>query len=272
MPLPSLEVIKEWKIADLRNWLTDPGTQEGWDYDFKLDLPDSRNDKEKSSVRSCYCSFANSRDGIIFYGIDDNKQIQGLGYDHNFKNRVSHILSSDVFPQIKEWDLFHVIYTTTRKRKCVYLVLVKESFYSDKPHVTDGRIWVRENGHRDYIKTGVDIQRHFLLPDKLFPKYTNIIIFILENIIKNYQGHIPFFDSLVLARFKHFLQESCANDLRRDVFIPILNNIVELEGRMPVLSDGYAKMMNVQGSAWEAKKNEADDIAQQLIDALRRAS
>ncbi len=270
MSLPSLVIIKNWKIADLKNWLNDPMTQEGWDYDFKVDLPDSRNDREKGNLRACYCSFANSRSGMIFYGVDDNKQVQGLDYDQNLKNRVSHILSSEIYPPIKEWDLFNIIFTNSRKNRCVYLVLVKESFYSDKPHVTDGRVWVRENGHRDYIKTGIDMQRHFLIPDKIFPKYIDIIIKALENIKNNYQGHIPFLDVMVLQRFKFFLQESCVNDIRRDIYAPLLNDLIDLETRMPNLSDGYVRSLSMQGNDWQNKKNDVDNIVQRLSDALRR--
>lgn len=254
----------------MKSWLNDPMTQEGWDYDFKVDLPDSRNDREKGNLRACYCSFANSRDGMIFYGVDDSKKVQGLSYDQNFKNRISHILTSEIYPPIKEWDLFHVVFTNSRKNRCVYLIFIKESFYSEKPHITEGRAWVRENGHRDYIKTGIDIQRHFLIPDKLFPRYTDVVIRVFENIKNNYQGHVVFLDVMILQRFKVFLQESCANDIRRDVYAPLLNDLGELETRMPTLSEGYMRSLSIQGNDWQNRKNEVDDIAQRLIDTLRR--
>lgn len=268
MSLPSLVIIKSWKITDLRIWLNDPITQEGWDYDFKVSLPDSRNDREKRSFRACYCSFANSRDGLIFYGVDDSKQIQGLDYDQNFKNKISHILSSDIYPPIKEWDLFHVIFTNSRKNKCIYLIIVKESFYTDKPHITDGKMWVRENGHRDYIRTGADVQKHFLIPDKLFPKYVDVIIKVLENIKNNYQGHVSFLDTIVLQRFKFFIQESCINNVRCDVYTPLLNDLNDLERQMPTLSERYMRSLGIQGNDWQNTKNEVDRIAQKLIDAL----
>ncbi|KKS93227.1 MAG: hypothetical protein UV70_C0013G0006 [Parcubacteria group bacterium GW2011_GWA2_43_13] len=270
MSLPSLAIIKNWKIADLKSWLSDPMTQEGWDYDFKVDLPDSRNDREKGNLRACYCSFANSRDGMIFYGVDDNKGAQGLSYDQNFKNRISHILTSEIYPPIKEWDLFHVVFTNPRKNRCVYLIFIKESFYSEKPHITDGRVWVRENGHRDYIKTGIDIQRHFLIPDKLFPRYSDVVIRVFENIKNNYQGHVVFLDVMILQRFKVFLQESCTNDIRRDVYAPLLNDLGDLETRMPTLSEGYMRSLSIQGNDWQNRKNEVDNIAQRLIDTLRK--
>jgi hypothetical protein len=129
---------------------------------------------------------------------------------------------------------------------------------------------VRENGHRDYIKTGIDIQRYFLIPDKLFPRYVDIVIRVFENIKNNYQGHIVFLDVMILQRFKVFLQESCTNDIRRDIYAPLLNDLNDLEIRMPTLSEGYMRSLSTQGNDWQNRKNEVDNIAQRLIDTLRR--
>ena len=270
MSLPSLQILKTWKISDLKRWLKDPSTQEGWGYDFKASLPHSKDNEEKQRMRATYCAFANSKGGIIFYGINDNKNISGLSYDKNFKNRVSDVIAAHIYPPIKEWDLFHTLFTTKNKDMCVYAVLIKESFYTDKPHINDGRIWRRENGHRDYIKSGLDIHKHFFVPEKIYPAYTDVILKVLDGIKSNYQGHIPFLDVIVLQRFMSFLEESCKNDFRRNDYSSILNNFSKLQSKLMTLQKNYATFFNEQGKQWQTDKQEVDDIISTITETLRR--
>jgi len=152
--------IRNWKYSDLENWLKNPSTQESWDYDFKLRITDPRDNKGKDRLRHVFCSFANSKGGLVFFGIYDDKSIIGLSYDRNFQTKVSHVVNRKILLPIRNWSLFHTI-KIPNKEKYIYIIQIKESFYTDKPHITDSKVYIRENGHCKIIENGLELRRIF---------------------------------------------------------------------------------------------------------------
>ena len=118
--------IRNWKYSDLENWLENPSTQESWDYDFKLRIADPRDNKGKDRLRHVFCSFANSRGGLVFFGIYDDKSIIGLPYNHNFQTKISDIVGRGIFPPIRNWSS-HTI-KIPNKEEYIYIVQVTRVF------------------------------------------------------------------------------------------------------------------------------------------------
>ena len=67
------EDIKTWDFQKLKEWLDDPITQENDQFDFIENLQ-QRDEKAKLRIRKKFCSFANTNEGFLFFGINKTKK------------------------------------------------------------------------------------------------------------------------------------------------------------------------------------------------------
>ncbi len=242
----------DWEYRDLENWLRDPSCQESWDYDFKLRIPDSRNNKGKDRLRHVFCSFANSKRGLVFFGISDDKSIIGLSYDHNFQTKVSNIVSSKILLPIRNWSLFHTI-KIPNKEKHIYIVQVSESFYTDKPHMTDGRAYIRENGHCKPIENGLELRRTFLLEDNFYPEYIRPVQDILGRLKKSYDAHLPLLDTIIFHNLRLYLEAGCIDEARMHDYRRLLNLFQKIEALLPKVKKSFGA--SISGGKDEYRDN-----------------
>lgn len=226
------EIIKTWNYQNLKNWLKDPSTQEGWDYDFKSNIPDRRDNEGKKRLRQVFCSFANSKGGLIFFGVSDNKSINGLPYDQNFQTKVNNIVSRKILPPIDKWLLFHTI-QVSNKKKYVHIVQVNESFYTDKPHMTGCLVYIRENGRCKPIENGLELRRIFLLEDNFYPEYIKPIQEILKKIKQSTDAHLSLLDTVILQKLRSYLVDKCTDKAKMHDFLPLLNLFKKIEALLP---------------------------------------
>jgi schlafen family protein len=204
------EEIKTWSFEKLDDWLRHSSNQEGWDVEFKERLPDSRNDIDKDKLRQAFCSFANSQDGIIFFGITDDKLPQGLMPDPQFQTKLSQIVSEKIFPPLQptKWGLVHTIALPNHKEVCV--VRVEESFYTFKPHMNNGKVYKRLNGHKQEISNGEELRRIFL-KEEFYPEHKSVLINILQEMVEKCDGSLSYMDVIFFEKFKSYLSRSLTN-------------------------------------------------------------
>ena len=95
------EDIKTWDFQKLKEWLASLITQENNQFDF-IESIQQQDDKTKDRIRSKFCSFANTKDGFLFFGIDDKtKEPVGIeNIQHEFITRLNRIVSKNIFPEI----------------------------------------------------------------------------------------------------------------------------------------------------------------------------
>lgn len=91
------EDIKTWDFRKLKEWLADPITQENNQFDFIENLQ-QKNQDANDRIRSKICSFANSNDGFLFFGITDKKEPIGMGnVQQEFTTRLNRTVGKKFF-------------------------------------------------------------------------------------------------------------------------------------------------------------------------------
>jgi len=261
--------VKNWDYKTLKEWLKDPSTQEGWDYDFKSQLPNSRNKCDKDNLRATFCSFANSNDGLIFFGISDEQSAVGIPYDQNFQTKVSAIISRKISPPIRNWSIFHSI--RINNNNFVYVVLIRESLYTDKPHMINCKVWIRENGHRREINNGIELQRLFFLPEKYYPQYDELTIRVFERIKRSTDATVPFLDNLLLQKLKIYLEDSCKDNNKKNGYLPLLGIFSKIEKELPRLRRSFLESI-IEGNnrAFLDAKNQLEKLIGEFLNKFEK--
>ncbi|HAG27422.1 TPA: hypothetical protein DCG61_01400 [Patescibacteria group bacterium] len=150
------EISKLTGVGDLRSYLRQNFVVEDNLLDFKRDRP-----TDPKKIRKVLCSFANCRGGIVFFGIDDSKQIYGVPENSEFLTLLNRDIGT-VKPQLRVGTV--EILKTFKVRgqaKYVHCVLIKPSLSIDKPHVCDSLIYIRSNGESLVVESGVQLRREF---------------------------------------------------------------------------------------------------------------
>jgi hypothetical protein len=125
---------------------------EGYNVDFKLSVP--------SKVRELsqdVCAFANSEGGYILIGIDNKNQIVGAAINNTKRSAIQDAVR-DISPAINV-----NIYSIVVDGKTVWVMDVHSG--KDKPYVTSGAIYVRENTNSQKLTTAEEIRSFFLHND-----------------------------------------------------------------------------------------------------------
>lgn len=146
---------KRWSIKDLQDLLKDPATMEDRNIEFKSQLP-SRDIHGKQRLRETFCAFANTKGGLVFFGINDDKSIRGIVYDGEFETKLGQIVNSEVMPIIN-WDVVNTL--AVQEGLNVYIVAIFESPYFNKPHITNERVFIRYSGEKRAINDGMTLRR-----------------------------------------------------------------------------------------------------------------
>ena len=78
-------------IGGLQDLLENPAFMEDSDIEFKSQLP-SGDTSGKKRLRETFCAFANTKGGLVFFGINDDKSIRGISNDGQFKTKLGQIV------------------------------------------------------------------------------------------------------------------------------------------------------------------------------------
>jgi len=194
--------IKNANNTDLVNILANPDFTEDKYIEFKAEFYTGNQSAEE--LRKDFSAFANSGGGLIFFGIDNRKNICGIDYSE-IRGGISQKLSQLYI----NWDIINSILLPSGK--CVYITQIEEiSLYWKKPIITDGSVWYRDNG----ICVKVNNIYEYFKYDKFLPydiKYFEYLCNedrdILERLEYGYQS-IPFYYIRIFAEFEIFLKNS----------------------------------------------------------------
>ncbi len=201
----NFNIIKNWKYSDLVDWLKSINTQECSLYDWKYKI-----DLNPDNLRRIFCAFANTKGGLIFFGVNNKKKIIGVKEDMELKTKINRVINSKILPPvpINNWEISAI--EIPKKKLVVYITYILPSLYLERPHVTEHRIYIRGNGENQPLNDGAQIRRLFLI-EKFQPDH----IYQLKNEldrIKNCKFHPDEIDFMYLKQAKEYLEEGVKNN------------------------------------------------------------
>jgi predicted HTH transcriptional regulator len=217
------ELIKlEYK--DFKEWLAKLDTQECFLYDWNIMI---NGQQGAQGVRNSFCSFANIDGGIIFVGVDNQKNMIGVDEDSELRTRVDQIISSGIFPPIPTlgWDIKSI--KISRKKKYIYCIGIFPSPFYTKPHITENKIYKRGNGRNIPLHDGTELRSLFLL-DRFDPKDIKHLEQDL-NKLKNVRFEPDHIDVLYLKLLKEYIEAGCqSRDTSFVELLKLLKDIIAL--------------------------------------------
>lgn len=194
--------ILNWGQDELKEFIDNPAAIENDRYEFK------RIYKSKAKeIRKDFSSFANFKGGFIFYGVDNNKNICGVDKDDEITTFLNRSLNNVCLqPPIEKWELIKAIRVTKRKpEKYVYIYYVHPTLFINRPHVSDGVIYIRQNGESKQISSGIEIRRQFFTA-KFYPEHIDQLELELEN-IRDYEYKGSELDIIYIRYLGAYLNE-----------------------------------------------------------------
>lgn len=167
---------------ELISFLMQPKNDEGLDHDFKKGLPHPGDAKGISRLNKCFCAFANTRGGRLFFGVDDNKNCIGIEYNKEFAKHLSDKLSKEIKPEILRWQVLEPIAMPDGNR-LIYVTHINECSSYHKPHLFGGIAYFRIGSSCVAIKDGSDLRRR-LDVDRFSPNHIEILESKLDALIR----------------------------------------------------------------------------------------
>lgn len=221
------EDIKTWDFKKLKGWLVSFITQENNQFDFIGNLQ-AKNEKATDRIRSKLCSFANTNDGFLFFGIDDKtKEPVGIeNVQQEFTTRLNRIVSKKIFPGIPPQNYKPIHYIRNDNNRYIIVVKIIKSSKNLIPHMVNCKVYTRENGESKPIEDGS------ILKEKFSQRFYSSDIKQLEHNlekIKNYNYRPDEIDFMYLKELKIFLEEHSKENILSDYedLLSKLKSIVE---------------------------------------------
>jgi hypothetical protein len=134
---------------------------EGWYIEYKIDFPKKNGIIEGNKIAKSVSSFANTKGGWIFYGIESNDKniatnLRGIDQNEytNLSDHLSRIISSNVTPK----PVFHFKTVPLECGRDIFIIKIDES--PTPPYITSqGIIYQRENNESNPIKDRYIIEK-----------------------------------------------------------------------------------------------------------------
>ncbi|MEA3429627.1 MAG: ATP-binding protein [Thermodesulfobacteriota bacterium] len=156
------EDIKTWDFQNLKEWLKNLITHENNQFDFIENLQ-QRNEPANDRIRSKFCSFANEKDGFLFFGIrDSDKEPVGIvNIQQEFTTKLNRIVSTKIFPEVppQNYKVIHCMGNYDNRN--IFIVKIIKSSRNLIPHMLNCKIYIRENGESKPIKDGKTLKGKF---------------------------------------------------------------------------------------------------------------
>lgn len=253
----------------LHKWLADPSETEGWDYDFKENLP-HRNDKNnKLHLVATFCAFANTKGGFLLYGIDNSKSVVGLSLDNEFRKKLNDLVGRYIKPPLQnKWDIINQFELASKHpSKYIYVVHVPESLIYHKPHVCayqDSRqIYIRQNSSNISLDDGRDIRTRFF--DNSFSPYCFDALDKIFEDMKAIGFKGDYIETLFLLELKQYLKMRGEKDTS---FLHILATLDSIFEKIKTVKEKSESEKNI---AWnELLANSDDGEKDKLKDDLKK--
>jgi len=208
------EDIKTWDFQKLKEWLASLITQENNLFDF-IESIKQQDDKTKDRIRSKFCSFANTKDGFLFFGIDDEtKEPVGIeNVQHEFITRLNRIVSKNIFPEIPPQNYVPIHYIKNDNDRDIVVVKIIKSSKNLIPHMVNCKVYTRENGESKPITDGNILKKIF--SQRFYPSDIRQLEYDLEK-IKHYNHRPDEIDFMYLKELKMFLEEQSKETISSD--------------------------------------------------------
>jgi len=194
-----------WSYSELKNFIDNVPNSENNIYEFKerIDL------SNPAEVRKDFSAFANSNGGFIFVGIDNNRNIKGISRDDELTTKINRCLfNSALNPSIHFEHQNTISLPHSNPQAYVYIYYIRPSLRHKKPHVSDCKVFVREQGETKPISSGTRMRELFIL-SKFNPEYIDQ----LEHDLKKIQQYeyssteVDFFYLKYLGKYLDDLKE-----------------------------------------------------------------
>lgn len=207
------EDIKTWNLQKLIEWLDDPVTQENDQFDFIENLQ-QRDEKAKLRIRKKFCSFANTNEGFLFFGINKTKKPVGMvNVKQEFTTELNRIVSENIFPGIPPQNYRPIHYIKNDNNRDIVVVKIIKSSRNLRPHMTNCKIYIRENGESKPIEDGIILKQIF--SQRFYPYDIKQLEYDLEK-IKNCSYLPDEIDFMYLKELKMFLEEQSKESILSD--------------------------------------------------------
>ena len=199
------EDIKTWDLQKLKEWLDDPVTQENNQFDFVESLQKG-NENAQDRIRSKISSFANTNEGFLFFGITDKtKNPVGIkNVQQEFITLLNKIISKKIFPGIPPQNYKPIHYIKNDNNKDIVVVKIIKSSRNLRPHMTNCKIYIRENGESKPIEDGIILKQIF--SQRFYPSDIRSLENDLKSISKTENIYHPdLIDFMYLKELRVFL-------------------------------------------------------------------
>lgn len=254
------EDINTWDFRKLKEWLADPITQENNQFDFIENLQ-QRGEKAKLRIRKKFCSFANTNEGFLFFGINKTKKPAGIvNVQQEFTTKLNRIVSENIFPGIPPQNYRPIHYIKNDNNRDIVIVKILKSSRNLRPHMTNCKIYIRENGESKPLEDGSRLKEIF--SQRFYPSDIRGLENDLKNILESENLYHPdLIDFMYLKELRVFLikQFEEYNSSEYRALIDELHLISEkLEGFINKPSPGNLEGMPI--SILEEERNIKKDL------------
>jgi len=263
------EDIKTWDFQKLKEWLDDPITQENNQFDFIENLQ-QRDEKAKLRIRKKFCSFANTNEGFLFFGINKTKKPVGIvNVQQEFTTELNRIVSENIFPEIPPQNYRPIHYIKNDNRDIVVVKIIKSS-RNLRPHMTNCKIYIRENGESKPIEDGIILKQIF--SQRFYPSDIRSLENDLKSISKTENIYHPdLIDFMYLKELRVFLiqrfEESNSSEYIDLIYkLHLISEKIEEFNKEPLDRNSEGSSISIL----DEEKNIKDDLETLIIDFINQ--
>ena len=265
------EVIKTWDLQKLKEWLDDPVTQENNQFDFIENLQ-PKNENATNRIRSKFCSFANTNGGFLFFGITDKtKNPVGIkNVQQEFITLLNKIISKKIFPGIPPQNYKPIHYIKNDNNKDIVVVKIIKSSRNLRPHMTNCKIYIRENGESKPIEDGIILKQIF--SQRFYPSDIRSLENDLKSISKTENIYHPdLIDFMYLKELRVFLiqrfEESNSSEYIDLIYkLHLISEKIEEFNKKPLDRNSEGSSISIL----DEEKDIKDDLETLIIDFINQ--
>jgi len=265
------EDIKTWDLQKLKEWLDDPITQENNQFDFVESLQKG-NENAQDRIRSKISSFANTNEGFLFFGITDKtKNPVGIkNVQQEFITLLNKIISKKIFPGIPPQNYRPIHYIKNDNNKDFVVVKIIKSSRNLRPHMTNCKIYIRENGESKPIEDGIILKQIF--SQRFYPSDIRSLENDLKSISKTENIYHPdLIDFMYLKELRVFLiqrfEESNSSEYINLIYkLHLISEKIEEFNKKPLDRNSEGSSISIL----DEEKDIKDDLKTLIIDFINQ--
>ncbi len=265
------EDIKTWDLQKLKEWLDDPITQENNQFDFVESLQKG-NENAQDRIRSKISSFANTNEGFLFFGITDKtKNPVGIkNVQQEFITLLNKIISKKIFPGIPPQNYKPIHYIKNDNNKDIVVVKIIKSSRNLRPHMTNCKIYIRENGESKPIEDGIILKQIF--SQRFYPSDIRSLENDLKSISKTENIYHPdLIDFMYLKELRVFLiqrfEESNSSEYINLIYkLHLISEKIEEFNKKPLDRNSEGSSISIL----DEEKDIKDDLKTLIIDFINQ--